>query len=311
MTKRYFYISLILLITIACNKKNSSSLKKNSLLSHYPSASGAEYFNNHVYIIGDDAKYILILDSSLAIKDSISLYSFPEKKIPKAIKPDIESIAITADNKLLLLGSGSVIPYRNAGWLIDPISKQKDSLQLDSFYNRLKANGIDEINIEGLCHIPGYMAITNRGNKSYRKNMLIITKKDFWINQANAPISLIHLGTNTDSTVFNGVSGLAYSIKTDKLLITVSTEDTRNNIDDGTIGKSYLWIVDNISAKKKWKAINPNTIIDLEEIDPRFKGQKIESVCILQEDENSFTLLLAADNDNGSSTLFTLSLAKD
>ena len=302
---------LIAFLSLTCNTKSNTQLKNIKRLPFYPSASGAEYFNNHVYIIGDDAKYILILDSSLTIKDSIALYSFPEKKIPKAIKPDIESIAITADNKLLLLGSGSIVPYRNTGWLIDPISKQKDSLQLDSFYNRLKANGIDEINIEGLCHIPGYMAITNRGNKSYRKNMLIITKKDFWTNQANAPISLILLGTNTDSTVFNGVSGLAYSAKTDKLLITVSTEDTRNNIDDGTIGKSYLWIVDNISAKKKWKAINPNTIIDLEEIDPRFKGQKIESVCILQEDENSFTLLLAADNDNGSSTLFTLSISKD
>ena len=302
---------LIAFLSFTCNTKNNSQLENIQRLSSYPSASGVEYFNNHIYIIGDDAKYILILDSNLAIKDSIALYSFPETKIPKATKPDIESITITADNKLLLLGSGSLIPYRNAGWLIDPISKQKDSLRLDSFYNRLKANGIDEINIEGLCHIPGYMAITNRGNKSYRKNMLIITKKDFWTNQANAAISLIHLGTNTDSTVFNGVSGLAYSAKTDKLLITVSTEDTRNNFDDGTIGKSYLWIVDNISAKKKWRAINPNTIIDLEEIDPRFKRQKIESICILQEDENSFTLLLAADNDNGSSTLFTLSLAKD
>lgn len=302
---------LIAFLFFTCNTKRNTQLENIQRLPSYPSASGAEYFNNLVYIIGDDAKYILILDSNLSIKDSIALYSFPENKIPKAIKPDIESITITADNKLLLLGSGSVIPYRNAGWLIDPVSKQKDSLRLDSFYNRLKANGIDEINIEGLCHIPGYMAITNRGNKSYRKNMLIITKKDFWTNQSNAPISLIHLGINTDSTVFNGVSGLAYSAKTDKLLITVSTEDTRNNIDDGTIGKSYLWIVDNISAKKKWKAINPNTIIDLEETDPRFKGQKIESVCILQEDENSFTLLLAADNDNGSSTLFTLSLSKD
>lgn len=302
---------LIAFLSFTCNTKNNTQLENIQRLPSYPSASGAEYFNNYVYIIGDDAKYILILDSNLSIKDSIALYSFPENKIPKATKPDIESITVTADNKLLLLGSGSVIPYRNAGWLIDPVSKQKDSLRLDSFYNRLKANGIDEINIEGLCHIPGYMAITNRGNKSYRKNMLIITKKDFWTNQSNAPISLIRLGINTDSTVFNGVSGLAYSAKTDKLLITVSTEDTRNNIDDGTIGKSYLWIVDNISAKKKWKAINPNTIIDLEKIDPRFKGQKIESVCILQEDENSFTLLLAADNDNGSSTLFTLSLSKD
>ena len=69
--------------------------------------------------------------------------------------------------------------------------------------------------------------------------------------------------------------------------------------------------MENISAKKRWKAINPDKIIDLEDVDDRFKGQKVESVCILAESDNSITLLLAADNDNGSSTLFRVIISKE
>ena len=97
-----------------------------------------------------------------------------------------------------------------------------------------------------------------------------------------------------------------YAPKNDKLILTVSTENTYSNISDGSIGKSYLWIVKNISAKKNWKAINPDKIIDLEKTDSRFKEQKIESVCVLKETRKFTWLILAADNDDGSSTLFKL-----
>ena len=139
---------------------------------------------------------------------------------------------------------------------------------------------------------------------------MILTSDNFWKDQTNAPISLILAGSNTDSTLFNGVSGITYAKKSDRLLLTVSTEDTRNNMDDGAIGKSYLWIVENISAKKKWKAINPDKIIDLETIDPRFKAQKIESVCITKETTSFLHLVLAADNDDGSSSIFNLIIEK-
>lgn len=306
MTRLLLLLSLFFL---SCSKKHK--LQDTILLPHYPSSSGIACFNKQIYITGDDAKHLLILDSNFLIKDSVTLYSYTENKLHKTTKPDLESITITATGKLLMLGSGSSMPYRNAGWLIDPVSKQKDSLRLDTFYQRLKNNGLEEINIEGVCAIPGNMILSNRGNKTNRKNFLILTKKDFWTNQTDAPVSLIRVGANTDSTVFNGVSGLDYSNTSDRLLLTISTEDTRNSIDDGTIGKSYIWIVENISAKKRWKAINPDKIIDLEEIDHRFKGQKIESVCILAETDNSFTLLLAADNDNGSSTLFRAIISKE
>jgi hypothetical protein len=286
-------------------------LKQIKTLPDYPSASGIEYFNNQYYIIGDDANNLLILDSSLNPAGSIPLYSFAEKRIPKPVKADLEGITLTKDNKLLLLGSGSLSPTRNAGWLIDPITNQKDSIRLDTFYQRLKLYDIEEINIEGVCSLPSSIILSNRGSKGYKKNQLIVTSKNFWTDQANATISIILAGFNPDSTSFNGISGLTYSGKSDQLILTVSTEETKNSMDDGAIGKSYLWIVNNISAKLKWKALNPDKIIDLDKLDPQFKGQKIESVCVTEETNDFLHLVLAADNDNGSSTIFKVVIKKD
>lgn len=305
---RLLFVFILTSLAISCG--NNNLLKEVKRLDHYPSASGIEYLNNHFYIIGDDANELLILDSSLNPVDSVSLYSFAEKRIPKAVKPDLEAITVTKDNKLLLVGSGSLSPYRNTGWLIDPVSKQKDSIRLDTFYQRLSLSGIREVNIEGLCTIPGATILSNRGSKGYPKNQLILTSDNFWIDQANAPISTILTGFVTDSIIFNGISGLAYSPKSDQLILTVSTENTLNSTDDGAIGESYLWIIKNISSKKNWKALNPDRTIDLTAVDPQFKGQKIESVCISKETGDFLHLVLVADNDNGSSSIFKLIVEK-
>lgn len=304
-------IILFIMAVVAGSCGNSHLLKEVKKLEQYPSASGIEYLDKQTYIIGDDASNLLVLDTNLTIIDSIQLYSFTEKRIPKAIKPDLESITLTSDNKLLLLGSGSLAPTRNIAWLIDPPTKQKDSIRLDTFYQRLKLNGISEINIEGACAIPGYILLANRGNKGYPKNHLLITRTGFLNSQVQSPITTILIGTNADSSQFSGVSGMAYAKRSDQLILTISTEDTRNTLDDGAIGKSYLWIVKNISGKRNWKAINPDQVIYLDELDQRFKGQKIESVCITKETDDFFHLLLAADNDNGSSTLFKLVVHKE
>lgn len=302
------YQLLILTAFTSCGSNNM--LKEIKKLDHYSSASGIEYFRNHYYVIGDDANNLLILDEAFNSKDSIQLYSFSEKRIPKAIKPDLEAITVTKNGTLLIVGSGSLAPTRNTAWIIDPVTKQKDSIRLDIFYQRLKLNGLEEINIEGICSMPGSVVFSNRGSKGYPKNHLIFTNEDFLKDQTNARLIIVPVGSNTDSSFFNGVSGLAYSTKSDRLIITVSTEDTRNNMDDGAIGKSYLWIVKNISSKKGWKAINPDEIIDLEAIDPKFNGQKIESVCITKETTRFLHLVLAADNDNGASSIFRLIVEK-
>lgn len=306
-----FPLLLVLFATGILFSCGNSHLLKELKQLDYPSASGTEYVQGKIFIAGDDAASLLVLDSSLEVVDSIPLYQPAVKRMPKATKPDLESITLTRDSQLLLIGSGSLAPYRNIAWLIDPLTYKKDSIRLDSFFQRLPLNGIREINIEGSCSIPGYFLLVNRGSKGYPKNQLIFAQGAFWKDQAGTPISTAFLGVNSDSNSFSGVSGMAYAAKSDRLLLTVSTEDTRNNLDDGAIGKSYLWIVKNISSKKRWKAINPDEVIDLDALDPRFKGQKIESVCILADSGKFLHLLLVADNDNGSSTLFKMVVCKD
>ena len=78
------YQLLILTAFTSCGSNNM--LKEIKKLDHYSSASGIEYFRNHYYVIGDDANNLLILDEAFNPKDSIQLYSFSEKRIPKAIK---------------------------------------------------------------------------------------------------------------------------------------------------------------------------------------------------------------------------------
>ena len=311
MTRTLIAIISLLYFT-SCG--NHHVLKEVIKLEHYPSASAIEFFDGKFYVIGDDANQLIILDSNLAIIDSVPLFSYSEKRIPKSLKPDLEGITILRQQggpQLLLTGSGSLSPYRNAAYLFNPLTRKLDSTRLDSFYSSLKGNGIFELNIEGVCAIPGSLIFSNRGHKNYRRNHLVIGSVKSIFQNPQAPYKIIRIGNNADSSIFNGISGLGYAPKSDRLIITVSTEDTRSVLDDGAIGKSYLWIVKNISSKRNWMAINPNQVIDLGSIDSRFDGQKIESVCVTAETNNFLHLVLAADNDDGSSTLFRLVIEKN
>jgi len=274
----------------------------------YPSCSGIEFVNNKLYLIGDDVNYVLVLDKEFNRLDTIHLFGSDTERISKDIKPDLESISVTSADEhpsLMMLGSGSS-EKRNNGWIVNPETKETNKISLDTFYNRIKLRGIEQLNIEGLAAFPGGFILANRGNKSFPKNHLIITSKDFWQNQATSPIKIIPVGTQPDSSVFNGVSGLDYSYISDRLVITVSTENTYNNKDDGAIGKSYVWIINDFSTKRRAAAINPNRVIDLEEMDPHFKSQKIESACIISEKKKKLELVLVADNDKGRSELFRI-----
>ncbi len=299
-------------LCIASCSRNTAFLNEIKELPSFPSASGIEYYKDHFYLIGDDATHLLVLDKDLNKKDSVLLHPSTTNRVPKEIKADLEAISLVRINdsmKILVIGSGSLSPHRDSAWLIDPVTRQKTALSLDTFYRRLKNNWLTELNIEGMCSLPGLTLLSNRGHKGFPKNHLLFTGAAFWKDHYS-PVTMVKVGVNEDSSVFHGVSGLAYSRRTDKLFLTVSTENTNSAYTDGAIGKSYLWIVDDISSKRRWKAINPNRIIDLETIDPRFKRQKIESVCIKGETKHYFQLVLAADNDDGKSRLFLLDVSK-
>ncbi len=280
-------------------------------LKNYPSGSGMTLIKNHIFLIGDDAPYITILDTALQVVDTLALIQSSDIRIAKDIKPDLEAAAtLYIDRKSygLFIGSGSVTPYRNYGYLVNPGHKQFLKIDLAGFYNKLKALGVQDINIEGATAIPGGILLSNRGNKSNRKNQLIFTNPRFLTDPDSATIKIIKVGTNTDSASFSGVSGLDYSRKHDRLWLSVSTENTANSFEDGEIGKSYLWMINDITSRKRYSAINPTKIFDLVALDKRFKGQKIESVCVTAQYKNKTELVLVADNDNGTSKLFKILL---
>jgi hypothetical protein len=309
MTKKLFYLAQIVIFLVACNPgKYSETVRIKKL--DYPSASAIEFYEGKLYLMGDDATKLLVLDTSLNVLDSIPLLSYPGKRIPKDIKPDLEASALNADN-LFLFGSGSLSPYRNSGWRFNLKTKDNDSINLEPLYLKAKSLGIEQINFEGACFVAGKLILVNRGNESYPHNHFVITNERFWDADSNLQMNVVTVNMDRDdNSPFKGISGLCYAKESDKLIMTVSTEDTKSSYEDGAIGKSYLWIINGISTKLNGKTIGRSRAIDLEYIDSRFKGQKIESATVIDETDELISIAMVADNDDGSSTVFKMSISK-
>jgi len=66
-------------------------LLKFLLLVDFPSGSSINYYDNKLYLVGDDATHILILDNDYRKVDSIKLFDNLEKRISKSQKTDLEA----------------------------------------------------------------------------------------------------------------------------------------------------------------------------------------------------------------------------
>jgi hypothetical protein len=287
----------------ACRARPELELLDKKEIPGFPSGSAMEFFQGRICLAGDDAAEIWIGDTAMNKTGSFTLIDSFTGRLPKPVKHDLEAAAIYED-EVLFLGSGSLSPYRYKGWLIDPAGNRKQMIHMDTFYGRLQANSIKQLNIEAAVNMPRGFLLAHRGNKSFPENYLVVTSADFLFNQEKAPIHLTRISANADTAFFNGISGMAYAARTDRLILSVTTEDTYSNGTDGAIGNSYLWVINDISKNMRSASLTPDYIIDLEKTDARFKGHKIESVCIIEEKKNSVLLMLVADDDNGRTVLF-------
>jgi len=278
-------------------------------LKSYPSGSGIEFHDDKIYLVGDDAKDILVMSRKWKDEQLINIFDSTQERIPKKIKADLEATAIVHLDTmvyLLVMGSGST-DQRNKGIMLNVETGDKTEIDCTLFYKRLKENGIIDLNIEGATEVSDYMIFCNRGNKTHPANELIVTNKDFFRNQQNAPIGLL----NIDMSEYEGtmaLSGACYSYEHDWLIFTASTEDTADSYHDGTIGKSYLGIIEDAYRKITKNRVRVNELIDLAKTTKKFDGFKIESVCIQSERKYRMKLHLVADNDDGKSHLFKILL---
>ena len=160
-------------------------------LKDFPSGSGIESFDNKIYVVGDDAKDILVINKDWKLKETINLFPSDTLRIAKQLKADYEATTIIQINKipfLLILGSGSLEATRNKGVLINISSKAKEEIDLSIFYNRLKQSGFEELNIEAVTLMGDKLILSNRGNKLQPDNRVIVTSADFWKKQQTADI---------------------------------------------------------------------------------------------------------------------------
>lgn len=299
------------LFVIACkmDKGSGLSLIAKTELINFPSASSIEFYNDLLYVMGDDARNLAILDKNYKLVDSVELFPGEGLRIPKKIKADLEASTIVQHNgkdTLMVAGSGST-PEREY-LLLFPMDglKNYEKISTNAFTNKLLGLGLKQINFEGLALVKDMLVFGNRGNNKNPENHFVIVPAKALSALERATPVLAALDLKNGDKAFKGISGMAYIASSDMLVFTASTEHTGSAYDDGKIGHSYLGFIKKFSSKLHEPVITPDELVNLAEINAAFRDEKIESVAV-ESVGRELILHLVADNDNGTSTIFKLS----
>lgn len=272
---------------------------------NYPSGSALAFRNDTLYLMGDDAPELLIVDTTFNELKKVSLFTDTTERLSKVKKADIESAAFIDQQQrsLVLFGSGSVSPMRDSLFIVDLATGSVKRYQFDKGFRKLLEDSNAELNIEGAAQIDTVLLFASRSNLKSKQNYLISNYGQ--ILRPSKKNKIITL--NIEESSF-GVSGLDYYKEEDLLLLTFSSEATQSAYADGEIGNSAVGLVRNISKKLDSDSIGLDAWIPLSAIDARFDKMKVESVAVTGKEKAGLILYLVADNDNGKSTLFKVRL---
>ena len=303
---------LILFIFIGCNMSDQPqlSLLTAKRLTNFSSASAIEFYKDRFYIIGDDSRYLLITDKEYNVMDTIVIFPGDSHRIPKKEKADLEAATIHEYNGkeyLIVAGSGST-PERE-DFFIFPLNDPRNFEKRNRFYfyKGMKDFGIPIVNIEGLATVKNQLVFANRANLTQRDNFFFCSSPGFLYEDTAFTAHKMRVELPADDKFLKGISGLAYIPELDLLLFTASVEMTANAIDDGAIGDSYLGYINWFSKNMYKEEIKSDSLINLSSFHPKFKNEKVESICV-ESVGHEIILHLVADNDDGTSTLFKLSM---
>jgi hypothetical protein len=285
----------------SCGKDNSPIELLAMKELNFPSASAIEFYQDKVFLFGDDATHLLILSRDYQPLASINYWQGNFHRIPKPVKPDIESSLLLEQNgETILFGIGSMSDTNR--WKV--IKHNLSNKNTDSFSYFISKNNfthINQLNIEGAATVNNFIVLANRANLSNPVNHLL-----YW-DRADIHLTAKKLLLPNEKAVA-GVSGLYYVKEKDLLLMTASEEETASTTMDGAIGESYLGGIKKFSKRMNDAEFKPDFFYKLSDADKRFTKQKIESVCLETIGNDEMILHLAADNDNGKSHLFKLRL---
>ncbi|HVI47523.1 MAG TPA: hypothetical protein VM802_21815 [Chitinophaga sp.] len=292
------------------------SLLRTLPLPDFPSGSSISFHQGCLYLVGDDANNILVLDTQYHPLRTISLFDYPGKRIPKALKPDLEtSVIMQKDGHcfLLVLGSASTVNRTRVIRVVLPgegethdFARFSSSSYSEDFFRRLENYGITTPNIEAAAVINDQLVLGNRGHNNRQENELIVTSSLLAEDDKDDQLHIFRIIIPASDINFPGISELCYAPEQDLLLATFSSENTSNTYDDGEIGDSYIGWITNAAGKLTAPEIQLDGLLNLSTSDNTFKGQKIEGLCIESVSGNEYNIHLVADDDLGSTMLFKI-----
>ncbi len=304
--KKWSIYSLAAILTASTFNQSFAQVEllKTTLLNYFPSASSISFYNNRLYVLGDDAPDLLILNSDHEKVQDMALFATKGNRINKEEKADLEASALYAKaNKNYLIGISSFSADNRNKIFVYDLSKSSHPPKFRAINDPLQKLGIEETNIEGAAFANGKLLLSNRANNTHKTNYLIIVDFDLKDGFKTKDATTIKLELPQTNGVV-GISGLEYVKEKDLLLFVASTEETDNAIDDGSIGESYLGYISNMSQKLDRKEIKADTLLPFSKAINKDRTYKIESVAVESVKGNELLLHLAADNDDGKSTLF-------
>ena len=308
-----------LLLMFTHNQKKMITTGRSILLDKIPSGSGLAVEGGSIYIVGDDSPFLFTLGQDYELKaKTLLLPSFREMdRIPKPLKPDLESLLTDTSGKQILLyafGSGSKTVERDS--LLQITAGERIAVEhfsLSAFYAALmKGMGIDieDFNLEGAALMEETLYLLNRGNnhiitlrwnafKAYLKEELELSE----LEMKFYPIDLPEV-----NGVTAGFSGACPVPEKRALLFTATVEDTQNWIDDGDILGSFIGSL-SVDELEQGKPIRTVLVADERGVGMLDKLESVDVVSITPEGD--YNALSVADNDDGASTLLELKISRD
>ncbi len=287
-------------------------------LSDLSSASGIGYYNNTIYVVGDDTPWLYSLDDNLVEvnRTQISAYdSAYKKRTPKSTKADFEGaeIVVTKNNvDLVIISSGSSKITRDTAFIVNILGNGNlISKNLRPLYEEIKlmANlpSENEINIEGVTFSGDNTYLLHRGNVSEnivieinQKSFIDYLKKDMLIPH----ISIYKFNLPQYDGVSSGFSGACLLPDSSGLIFTASMEDTKDEINDGVVLGSFVGVIpfSQMEAGKFYSTLLLDS--NNKPLEKKLEGISVQSV----SNDGQIGVITVCDNDDGTSDIISFNI---
>ena len=296
------------------------------VLPQLPSASGVEIIGATAYVVSDDAPFLYQLDAAtLTAQSPVRLFEsseFGTGRLPKATKPDLESMAAitspTGAAGLLLLGSGSR-PNREVGYFVglpapgaapdlEPRSGQR--LDLTALYAQLRAQlpPGPTLNLEAAATTATELLLLQRPVGGGPALLFVLPLEATLAHLFEprwpppAPVRVLSFELPELAGYAAGFSGATFVAG--RLLVTASVEAAPDAVADGPVLGSFVGVVD--------LAAPTATFARLTWADGRAYAGKVEGLAVRRQlGPDHLELLLVTDDDLGGSTAVVAELRLD